>query len=87
LHARFLSNSYPTRNRRLSVALLRWPAFVRCGLAEAVSGPRRIDKLVEVRRFDGTEQWLLIHFEVQIQRDVDLLPRRGWLSRLTTLKT
>ncbi len=42
---------------------------------DAVSGPLRTDKLVEVRLLDGSGQWLLIHFEVQMQRDADL-PRR-----------
>jgi hypothetical protein len=38
-------------------------------------GRRYVDKLVRVYLLDGQEEWLLIHIEVQSDRD-DLLPRR-----------
>ena len=38
-------------------------------------GHRRADKLVKVRLLDGTDQWLLVHIEVQMRYDPDL-PRR-----------
>ena len=38
-------------------------------------GLKRADKLVKVRLLDGTDQWLLVHIEVQMRRDPDL-PRR-----------
>ena len=42
---------------------------------DAELGKQRTDKLVKVRRLDGQTGWLLIHVEVQGQRDSDL-PRR-----------
>ena len=42
---------------------------------DAELGKQRADKLVKVRRLDGQIGWLLIHVEVQGQRDSDL-PRR-----------
>ncbi len=42
---------------------------------ESESGLMRVDKLVEVRRRDGAGELLLIHAEVQAQRD-DALPER-----------
>jgi hypothetical protein len=63
-------------------ALIDWrtdPASLeqefRALIPDEVSGPLRTDKLVQLRRLDGAEQWPLIHFEVQMQRDPDL-PRR-----------
>jgi len=38
-------------------------------------GPLRADKLVKVRLLDGSDEWLLIHIEVQMQYDPKL-PRR-----------
>ena len=38
-------------------------------------GAKRIDKLLNVRLLNGTDQWLFIHIEVQMQHDRDL-PRR-----------
>jgi predicted transposase YdaD len=35
-------------------------------------GTLRVDKLVQVYRLDGTEDWLLVHVEVQSQTDNDL---------------
>ncbi|MDH4371808.1 MAG: hypothetical protein QE510_00260 [Verrucomicrobiota bacterium] len=36
---------------------------------------KRVDKLLNVRLLDGTDQWLYIHIEVQMHHDPDL-PRR-----------
>lgn len=44
-------------------------------MPDADLGPLRADKLVKVRLLDGTDQWLLIHIEVQMQHDPEL-PRR-----------
>ena len=38
-------------------------------------GKQRVDKLVNVRRLDGTDEWVLLHLEVQSQPD-DSLPLR-----------
>ncbi len=38
-------------------------------------GLKPADKLVKVRLLDGTDQWLLVHIEVQMRRDPDL-PRQ-----------
>ncbi len=55
------------------------PRFLDTELHEIVrdseSGPMRVDKLVEVVRRDGATELLLVHIEVQAQRDDDL-PRR-----------
>lgn len=55
------------------------PEFLDKELQEVVRdaelGKQRADKLVKVQRLDGTEEWLLIHVEVQGQRDPGL-PRR-----------
>ncbi len=55
------------------------PRFLDTELQEIVrdseSGPMRVDKLVEVSRRDGEKELLLVHVEVQAQRDDDL-PRR-----------
>jgi len=55
------------------------PRFLDTELQEIVrdseSGPMRVDKLVEVSRRDGNKELLLVHVEVQAQRDEDL-PRR-----------
>jgi predicted transposase YdaD len=42
---------------------------------DSESGPMRVDRLVEMRRRDGGKELLLVHVEVQAQRDDDL-PRR-----------
>ncbi|MEN9778075.1 MAG: hypothetical protein RJB04_1830 [Verrucomicrobiota bacterium] len=42
---------------------------------DAELGPLRADKLIKVRLLNGTDQWLLIHIEVQMQYDPKL-PRR-----------
>jgi hypothetical protein len=42
---------------------------------DAVIGKRRVDKLFRVYRRDGTEEWLLIHLEVQSQPDRSLPER------------
>jgi len=36
---------------------------------EDQEGKQHVDKLVRVRRFDGTPAWVLIHVEIQSQRD------------------
>jgi hypothetical protein len=38
-------------------------------------GKRSVDKLVEVARKDGGEQWVLVHVEIQSQRDVEFAER------------
>ena len=38
-------------------------------------GAKRVDKLLNVRLLDGTDQWLYIHIEVQMHYDPDL-PKR-----------
>ena len=42
---------------------------------EAVTGRRYVDKLAQVWRNDGTETWLLIHIEVQGERESDFEQR------------
>ncbi len=42
---------------------------------DSAVGLKRADKLVKVRLLDGTDQWLLVHIEVQMRHDPDL-PRR-----------
>jgi hypothetical protein len=43
--------------------------------ADAEQGRRYVDKLMKVWRKDGTEQWVLIHVEVQTTRETDF-PQR-----------
>src|SRR5207237_1877218 len=42
---------------------------------DAAIGEQRVDKLVKIRRLDGAEEWILIHLEVQHQRDPGLPER------------
>src|SRR5688500_12566646 len=42
---------------------------------DAELGPRRVDRLFKVWRASGEEAWILIHIEVQNQRDAGL-PKR-----------
>ncbi len=63
-------------------ALIDWsvpPEFLDTELQEIVRGSEtgrmRVDKLIKVQRKDGPSELLLIHVEVQSQRD-DALPRR-----------
>jgi hypothetical protein len=42
---------------------------------DAETGKHRVDKLFKVRRHDGTEDWILVHIEVQSQPD-RRLPQR-----------
>jgi hypothetical protein len=53
-------------------------------LPKAVRGRLYVDKLVKVWRKDGREAWVLIHVEVQTQREADF-PKRmyGYNTRLT----
>ena len=44
-------------------------------LRSASTGKRHVDKLVEVRRRDGVQEWLLVHLEVQSQPDRHLPER------------
>jgi hypothetical protein len=66
----------------------REPEFLEQELREAAPesdlGPQRVDQLVKVWRVDGTQQWLLLHIEVQTQPDPEL-PQRlfHYHSRLT----
>jgi hypothetical protein len=45
---------------------------------DAEAGQRRVDKLVRVWRKGGTEVWVLIHVEIQAQRETDF-PRRMYV--------
>jgi hypothetical protein len=45
---------------------------------ESESGRKHVDKLVKVWRKDGEETWVLIHIEMQSQRDEDF-PRRMYV--------
>src|SRR5258708_4061016 len=42
---------------------------------DAALGEQRVDKLVQVQLRDGSLEWILVHVEVQHQRDVDLARR------------
>ena len=42
---------------------------------DAALGEQRVDKLIEVQLLDGTKEWILVHIEIQHQRDVDLAQR------------
>ena len=42
---------------------------------DAELGKRRVDKLVQVWRRDGTEAWVLVHIEIQSQHDVEFSER------------
>jgi len=63
-------------------ALIDWsvaPVFLDTELQkifpDSAAGVLRVDKLIRVRRLDGSAELFLIHVEVQSQRDADL-PRR-----------
>ena len=45
---------------------------------DAEAGQRRVDKLVKVWRKSGTEVWVLIHVEIQAQRETNF-PRRMYV--------
>ena len=55
------------------------PEYLDTELQEVVRdadlGKQRVDKLIRVQLLDGSEEWVLIHVEVQAQPDEDL-PRR-----------
>jgi hypothetical protein len=42
---------------------------------DAALGEQRVDMLVGVQLYDGTQEWILVHVEVQHQREVDLPER------------
>src|SRR5260221_6402441 len=42
---------------------------------DAALGEQRVDKLVKIKKLDGGDEWILIHLEVQHQRDPDLPER------------
>jgi Domain of unknown function (DUF4351) len=42
---------------------------------DAVVGTRHVDKLVQVKRLSGKEDWLCIHLEVQVSRQADFARR------------
>jgi hypothetical protein len=44
-------------------------------MVDTESGDRRVDKLIQVQWIDGSIEWILLHVEVQAQRDVDLARR------------
>ena len=49
---------------------------------DAHLGPLRADKLIQVRQLNGTDEWLLIRIEVQMQCDPKL-PHEFWPDDLT----
>src|SRR5699024_8764934 len=42
---------------------------------DEMKAPKYVDKLVKVYRKDGTEEWLLIHIEIQGYRDKEFTKR------------
>src|SRR5512133_1394942 len=63
-------------------AAINWdvpPQFLDQELQETILdaglGPQRVDKLIRVQRRDGTQEWILVHVEVQHQHDRDLAER------------
>ena len=44
-------------------------------LVDTETGDRRADKLIQVQWMDGTVEWILLHVEVQAQRDADFARR------------
>jgi hypothetical protein len=44
-------------------------------MVDTESGDRRVDKLIQVQWIDGSVEWILLHVEVQAQRDVDFARR------------
>ena len=42
---------------------------------EDQAGKKRVDKLVQVQRRDGVTTWVLVHIEVQAQRDAEFPSR------------
>ena len=76
----FLQFSFPAVH-----ALIDWrepPVFLDTELQQIApahdQGERSVDKLVRVRLRDGREEWLLIHVEIQAQRDQEF-PARMWV--------
>lgn len=70
----FLELTFPQVARRIdwSVEPLSLEQEFREIAPDAALGPLRADKLVKVRLLDGSDQWLLIHIEVQMQYDPEL---------------
>ena len=73
----FLELTFPKVCRRIdwSVEPVSLEQELRAIMPGSDLGPLRADKLIKVRLVDGTDRWLLIHIEVQMQHDPDL-PRR-----------
>jgi hypothetical protein len=47
-----------------------WPHGLRHKVVrDARTGKRRVDKLYGVHLLDGTEEWILVHVEVQVRPD------------------
>ena len=44
-------------------------------MVDSETGDRRADKLIQVQWVDGTVEWILLHVEVQAQRDADFAQR------------
>ena len=44
-------------------------------MVDTETGDRRADKLIEVQWIDGTIEWILLHVEVQAQRDAEFAQR------------
>jgi hypothetical protein len=42
---------------------------------DAALGEQRVDQLVQVQLRDGTQEWILVHVEVQHRRDIDMTCR------------
>ena len=73
----FLELTFPSISRHIdwSVTPISLEQEFREIAPDAELGPLRADKLIKVRLLNGTEEWLLIHIEVQMQYDPKL-PRR-----------
>jgi hypothetical protein len=73
----FLELTFPSITRHIdwSVDPISLEQEFREIAPDAELGPLRADKLIKVRLLNGTDQWLLIHIEVQMQYDPKL-PRR-----------
>jgi hypothetical protein len=44
-------------------------------MVDAAAGDREVDKLIEVQWQDHSQEWILLHVEVQAQRQSDFARR------------
>ena len=67
----FLELTFPSITRHIdwAVAPISLEQEFREIAPDAELGPLRADKLIKVRLLNGTDEWLLIHIEVQMQYD------------------